>query len=214
MAGLLIEARDAAAAARLAGQATLDPAILDDLLRRYRALAAAGLPRTCTGAPPPRKTPAASPASRRSRTSSSASPPPDLDIFTNNEAERTIRPVKVAQRGSGGAWRTLQGLADFAIVESYLSTAAKWGITKLDALRGLFSGHPWKPCGLQPAGWLISARSRPAVRVWPHGRRARYAGTGTRRPPLRSRHRRLDRPWRPETSSHDLAQLPGRPATP
>jgi transposase len=43
MAGLLIEARDAAATARLARQAALDPAILDDLLTRYRALAAAGL---------------------------------------------------------------------------------------------------------------------------------------------------------------------------
>ena len=55
---------------------------------------------------------------------------PDLDIFTNNEAERTIRPVKVAQRASGGCWRTVQGLADFAVVQSYLSTATKWGITK------------------------------------------------------------------------------------
>ena len=54
--------------------------------------------------------------------------------------------------GSGGAWRTLQGLADFAIVESYLSTAAKWGITKHDALRDLFKGHAWQPPGLQPAG--------------------------------------------------------------
>jgi transposase len=61
--------------------------------------------------------------------------------------DRTIRPVKVQQRGSGGAWRT-----DFAIVESYLSTAAKWGITKLDALRDLFNGHAWKPPGLEPAG--------------------------------------------------------------
>jgi transposase len=43
MAGLLIEARDAAAAARLAGQAALAPAVLDDLLARYRDLAAAGL---------------------------------------------------------------------------------------------------------------------------------------------------------------------------
>jgi transposase len=77
---------------------------------------------------------------------------PELDIFTNNQAERTIRPVKVQQRGSGGAWRTLDGLAGFAIVESYLSTAAKWGITKLDALRDLFNGHAWKPPGLEPAG--------------------------------------------------------------
>ncbi len=57
------------------------------------------------------------------------------------DAERTIRPVKVAQRAAGGCWRTLLGLADFAIVQSYLSTAAKWGITKIDALRGLFNGN-------------------------------------------------------------------------
>jgi hypothetical protein len=67
-------------------------------------------------------------------------------------AARTIRPVKVQQRGSGGAWRTLDGLADFAIFESYLSTAAKWGIAKLDALRDLFNRNAWQPPGLEPAG--------------------------------------------------------------
>jgi transposase len=36
MAALLMEARDAAAAARHAGQAALDPAVLDDLLTRYQ----------------------------------------------------------------------------------------------------------------------------------------------------------------------------------
>jgi transposase len=66
--------------------------------------------------------------------------------------DRTIRPVKVQQRSSGGCWRTLEGLADFAIVQSYLSTAAKWGISKLEALRDLFRGHPWIPPGLQPGG--------------------------------------------------------------
>ena len=38
MAALLIEARDAAAAARLAGQSALNAAVLDDLVTRYRAL--------------------------------------------------------------------------------------------------------------------------------------------------------------------------------
>ena len=75
---------------------------------------------------------------------------PDLDIFTNNEAERTIRPVKVAQRASGGCWGTLGGLADFTVVQSYLSTATKWGITTIDALRGLFNGNPWMPAGIEP----------------------------------------------------------------
>ena len=66
--------------------------------------------------------------------------------------DRMIRPVKVQQRGSGGCWRTLEGLAEFALVQSYLSTAAKWGITKLDALRDLFNGHAWLPPGLEPTG--------------------------------------------------------------
>jgi hypothetical protein len=47
--------------------------------------------------------------------------------------------------------RTLHGRAEFAIVQSYLSTAAKWEISKLDALRNLFNGTPWIPPGLQPA---------------------------------------------------------------
>ena len=41
----------------------------------------------------------------------------------SNQAERDVRPVKVQVRTSGGCWRTLAGLADFAIVQSYLSTA-------------------------------------------------------------------------------------------
>jgi transposase len=71
--------------------------------------------------------------------------------FTNNTAERAVRPVKVQQRTSGGAWRTLQGLADFAIVQSYLDTATKWGLHKLDALRKLFTIGAWLPPALSPA---------------------------------------------------------------
>jgi transposase len=77
----------------------------------------------------------------------------DLSVpFTNNEAERAIRPVKIQQRTSGGAWRTLQGLTDFALVHSYLNTATKWGIDKLDALRQLFTTGPWLPPTLTPTG--------------------------------------------------------------
>jgi len=154
LAGLLIEARDAAAAARAAGQSALDPAVLDDLVTRYRALAAAGLAANIY-----RRTATAKDARRLARRFRifedmilRFATRPDLDIFSNNEAERTIRPAKVQQRSSGGCWRTLQGLAEFALVQSYLSTAAKWGISKLDALRGLFNGQPWLPPGLEPAG--------------------------------------------------------------
>jgi transposase len=154
MAGLLIEARDAASAARLAGRSALDPAVLDDLVTRYRELATAGLAGNLY-----RRTATAKDARRIARRFLSFedlilrfATRPDLDIFSNNEAERTIRPVKVQQRSSGGSWRTLDGLAEFALIQSYLSTAHKWGIRKLDALRGLFNGSAWLPPGLEPAG--------------------------------------------------------------
>ncbi|MEV6945524.1 IS66 family transposase [Streptomyces sp. NPDC051172] len=77
----------------------------------------------------------------------------DLAVpFTNNQSERDIRPAKVQQRSSGGCWRTLQGLADFAIVQSYLSTAGKWGIGRYDALKRLFTTGAWIPHALTPAG--------------------------------------------------------------
>jgi transposase len=42
----------------------------------------------------------------------------DLAVgFTSNQGERDVRPVMVQQRISGGCWRTLDGLADFAIVQ-------------------------------------------------------------------------------------------------
>jgi transposase len=124
---------------------------LEDLVTRYRALAAAGLAANLY-----RRTATAKDARRIARRFLGFedlilrfATRPDLDIFSNNEAERTIRPVKVQQRGS---WRTLTGLAEFALVQSYLSTAAKWGVSKLDALRDLFNGHAWLPPGPEPAG--------------------------------------------------------------
>jgi len=154
MAGLLIEARDAASAARQAGQSALGAAVLEDLVTRYRELATAGLAANLY-----RRTATAKDARRIARRFLGFedlilrfATRPDLDIFSNNEAERTIRPVKVQQRSSGGSWRTLEGLADFALVQSYLSTAHKWGTSKLDALRDLFTGHAWLPPGLEPSG--------------------------------------------------------------
>jgi transposase len=127
MAALLTEARDAACAARQAGQPALDPEVLDSLTTRYRQLATTGLTANIY-----RQTATARDARRIAQRFLTFedmilrfATRPDLDIFTNNEAERTIRPVKVQQRSSGGCW-TLAGLADFAITQSYLSTAAKW----------------------------------------------------------------------------------------
>jgi transposase len=130
MAALLIEARDAARSARADDNKALDQDVLDSIVERYRALALSGLAANVY-----RRTATAADASRIARRFIKHEDMilrfvtrPDLDIFSNNEAERTIRPVKVQQRASGGCWRTLQGLADFAVVQSYLSTASKWGI--------------------------------------------------------------------------------------
>jgi len=153
MAALLIEARDAARDARQAGETELAPQTLSSLTSRYRSLAADGLAANLY-----RRTATARDARRIARRFLGFedmilrfATRPDLDIFTNNQAERTIRPAKVQQRSSGGCWRTIEGLADFAVTQSYLSTAAKWGIGKLDALRDLFNGHAWIPPALEPA---------------------------------------------------------------
>ena len=42
---------------------------------------------------------------------------PDLDIFSNNEVSGQSGP-QVQQRSSGGCGRTLEGLAEFALVQS------------------------------------------------------------------------------------------------
>jgi transposase len=148
-----------------AGQASLDAAVLDDLVTRYRNLAASALTANLY-----RRTAAAKDARRLARRFRDYedmilrfATRPDLDIFSNNEAERTIRPAKIQQRSSGGSWRTLQGFADFALVQSCLSTATKWGISKLDALRGLFDGQPWLPPALEPASTANTPKSHHAA---------------------------------------------------
>lgn len=151
MANTLLDAHHAARTARAAGADRLDAATLKHIRNLYRGALARGR------------------ADNKGKRSSLATDARTLirrfrryeDMilrfatnltvpFTNNTAERAIRPVKVQQRTSGGAWRTLQGLADFAIVQSYLDTAAKWRHDKLEALRQLFTTGAWLPPALTP----------------------------------------------------------------
>ena len=90
-----------------------------------------------------------------------------FERYDNNLAERDQRPVKLQQRTSGGCWRTLQGLADFAVVQSTLSTASKWGRDKLDALVELFTTGAWLPPALTPALAAAAAASSGAVHLYP-----------------------------------------------
>lgn len=65
--------------------------------------------------------------------------PPD-----NNGSERDIRMVKLKQKVSG-CLRTLTGARQFCAIRSYLSTAAKHGLSFFDALVMLTEGQPWIP---------------------------------------------------------------------
>jgi transposase len=151
MADLLIHANAAATAARAAGKAGLGEAALAEINAWYRGAVAKGITdnqrrRTKSGKDGLR-------LARRFRDHQNMILRFTTDLavgFTSNQAERDVRPVKVHMRTSGGCWRTLDGLADFAMVQSYLSTAAKWGIDKLDALTQLFTTGPWLPPATAP----------------------------------------------------------------
>ena len=65
--------------------------------------------------------------------------PPD-----NNGTERDIRMTKLRQKISG-CLRTLTGARHFCALRSYLSTAAKHGLSFIDALVMLTEGQPWTP---------------------------------------------------------------------
>ena len=152
MAQLLCDAHSAATAARDAGADALDPQTLASIRNHYLGALAQGRDENHA-----KSTELAAKARTLIRRFHRYEDmilrfATDLTVpFTNNEAERTLRPVKIQQRTSGGAWRTVQGLADFAIVHSYLDTANKWGIDKLDALQQLFTTGAWLPPALGPS---------------------------------------------------------------
>jgi len=69
----------------------------------------------------------------------------DLDVgFTNNQAERDLRPTKLHRKISG-CFRSQHGAERFAHLRSYLSTTRKHGVPAIDALMRLFNGDPWMP---------------------------------------------------------------------
>ena len=64
--------------------------------------------------------------------------------FTNNQAERDLRMLKVKQKISGG-FRTQAGLETFCTLRSYLATLHKQGANPFLALTLAFQGHTPQP---------------------------------------------------------------------
>ena len=71
----------------------------------------------------------------------------ELDLpFTNNEAERDFRMMKVRVKISG-CFRTLAGARRHARIRSYISTLRKHDLPVLEYLRHALNGHPFLPIG-------------------------------------------------------------------
>ena len=69
----------------------------------------------------------------------------DLTLpFTNNQAERDVRMLKVKGKISGG-FRRLEGAVWFCRTRSYLQTCGKQGLSRLECLRSIFVGQPISP---------------------------------------------------------------------
>lgn len=142
MTNTLLLAKDMMAAAAEAGKTTLDAEQVSLIRAAYAG--ALSLGREENAAAPRSK--AAKLVERFARDS--------LDIlrfttdtaiwFSNNQSERDLRPTKLQLKISA-TWRCLQGLADFATLRSYLSTATKHGQDLLDVLVALFTTGPWLP---------------------------------------------------------------------
>ncbi len=64
--------------------------------------------------------------------------------WSNNQAERDIRAIKIQQKISGG-FRTESGAVEFCRIRSYLSTTGKNGVDPCEAIAFALRGNPWLP---------------------------------------------------------------------
>ena len=62
--------------------------------------------------------------------------------FTNNQAERDLRPAKTQMKISG-THRSIAGAKARARVRGHVSTARKHGISAYDAILATVTGNPW-----------------------------------------------------------------------
>ena len=125
-----------------------DPAALAAQMRLFRSAILAGASQTAARSGPLMKKHHALARRLRDRQddylrfATDVRAPPD-----NNGTERDIRMTKLKQKVSG-CLRTMTGARQFCTIRSYLSTAAKHGLSFFDALVMLAEGVPWMPAAI------------------------------------------------------------------
>jgi len=149
LAALLVEINNACEQARVRGLRQLSPARQRGFAERYDALVARGL-----AVNPEPKYWKRDHLERRSFNLVTAFKTHRQSIlrymynlevgFTNNQAERDLRPTKLHRKISG-CFRSNAGAERFANLRTYLSTTRKNGVSAIDALTRLFEGDPWMP---------------------------------------------------------------------
>jgi transposase len=160
MKGVLLDAKNASGQAAENGLASVDRRIARRIRRRYRGTVDLAFTLLPEGRPPPRRhTGGWSDAQRKAWNLATRLHDDEDQILRllddtrvpldNNEAERSLRMVKLHDKISG-CFHSSAGAEAFAAVRSYLQTAAKHGENLLDALHQLFTTGPWLPSN--PAG--------------------------------------------------------------
>ena len=127
------------------GHSAVDPAALAEQVTRYRSAALIGISQT-------RDRPGALARKHHALARRLIDRQDDYLRFTqdfavppdNNGTERDIRMAKLRQKVSG-CLRTMTGARQFCAIRSYLSTAAKHGLSFFNALETLTEGQPWMP---------------------------------------------------------------------
>ena len=141
----LLALKDAADAARAAGQAAIDPQALGKHRKYYSDAAATGIALNVARKGKLQAKRNALATRMQAREADYLRYATDLRVpFDNNEAERTIRMSKLRIKVSG-CMRSMTGAGNFCAIRTYLATAARHGASALDVLTRAFQGNPWIP---------------------------------------------------------------------
>jgi transposase len=138
--------------ARATGLESIEPAVRDELITKFRDGVLCGLSETTSHGNKP--------GARKARLLLELLRDREADVLrfardlnvppTSNQAERDLRPAKIQQKISGRL-TSEQRTTDRFRIRGYLSTAAKHGLNMMDTLREAILGRPWIPPDPSPA---------------------------------------------------------------